>query len=81
MYIVQCNVSHPIRSCRLYDGKILCELMNEIEEGAIPQEVSENKTDAGMLMRVSSQERTLRPSYPFMIIMCHSKSCLNILSL
>jgi hypothetical protein len=26
---------------RLYDGRVLCELMNEIEEGAIPQEVSQ----------------------------------------
>ena len=25
----------------LYDGRVLCELMNEIEEGAIPQEVSQ----------------------------------------
>ena len=25
----------------LHDGRVLCELMNEIEEGAIPQEVSQ----------------------------------------
>lgn len=25
----------------LYDGRVLCELMNEIEEDAIPQEVSQ----------------------------------------
>ena len=29
-----------LSDCRLYDGRVLCELMNEIEEGAVPQEVS-----------------------------------------
>lgn len=34
------NVTNvPFSIARLYDGRVLCELMNEIEEGAIPQEV------------------------------------------
>ena len=38
---LECLTSWLLHFSRLYDGRVLCELMNELEEGAVPQEVGQ----------------------------------------